>query len=380
MGLANLAGPASAARTASPSIGFGVALLTAVVLIQSSLLAQVRDVAPRTAPSLVFTQIPSDAAPAFDQVIAGVLGVLTPDRYRRFPFLTGRIAQSNGLPIDKTKVDQAQRWAFDADITMSALGAAPPDAAVVQGQWWPSAYDGPPLVMIDRDIAKAAGFKVGDELTLEVLGRDLETHIAGFRKVEWSGFGASFPVIISADTLQGANLRQIAIAKTSQRQEQLIIQRLAGGFPTVNIISVREQLESIAKIFGQLAWAIRGAAGVAALAGLFVLIGAIAATARARTREAAILKVLGAARAQILLAYCVEYGVVGLIAGGTGVLLGAAAAYPIITLVFHSRWVVDWSGIVVILTAVAGLATLGGAAGAYLALARHPSPVLRSAD
>ena len=74
IGLANLSGPGSAARTASPSIGFGVALLTTVVLIQSSLLSEVRDVAPNTAPSLVFTQIAPERALAFDADIAAVLG------------------------------------------------------------------------------------------------------------------------------------------------------------------------------------------------------------------------------------------------------------------------------------------------------------------
>ncbi len=62
IGLANLAGPHSAARTASPAIGLGVALLAAVVLIQSSLLKQVAEVAPQTAPALVFTDLPGDRA------------------------------------------------------------------------------------------------------------------------------------------------------------------------------------------------------------------------------------------------------------------------------------------------------------------------------
>ncbi|MCR5872784.1 ABC transporter permease [Phenylobacterium sp. J426] len=74
LGLANLAGPRSAARTATPAIGLGVALLTAVMLIQSSLLAQIRDVAPRTAPSTVFTEIPADSVPAFEQIMDEPLG------------------------------------------------------------------------------------------------------------------------------------------------------------------------------------------------------------------------------------------------------------------------------------------------------------------
>jgi putative ABC transport system permease protein len=378
IGLANLSGPGSAARTASPSIGFGVTLLTTVVLIQSSLLSEVRDVAPNTAPSLVFTQIAPEQARAFDADIAAVLGALTADHYRRYPFATGRITRIAGAPIDKGKIAREQRWAFDEDISISALGAAPPDAAVTEGRWWPADYAGPPLVMLDADIAHAAGLKAGDAITVSILGRDLDGRVAGLRKVEWSQFGASFPIIIDADALKGANLRDIAIAKTGKAQETAILARLGRDFPSVNVISVREQLEAATRIFDQLAWAVRGAAGVAALAGLLVLIGAIAATAQARAREAAVLKVLGSTRLQILLAYCVEYGAVGGVAGLAGVLLGGAAAYPVITLVFHTRWSIDWTGIVAVLAGVAGVAASAGAVGAFAALARRPAPVLRS--
>src|SRR6185503_5941973 len=91
IGLANLAGPHSAARTASPAIGLGVALLACVVLIQSSLLNEVAEVAPQTAPALVFTDVPSDRAAAFDAAVARAFGEkLTPKVYLRAPFLTGR--------------------------------------------------------------------------------------------------------------------------------------------------------------------------------------------------------------------------------------------------------------------------------------------------
>jgi len=378
IGLANLAGPGAAARPASPSNGIGVALLTTVVLIQSSLLSEVRDVAPETAPSMVFTQIAPETGPAFDADMAAVLGPLTAGRYRRYPFATGRIAMIRGAPVDKGKIARGQRWAFDQDISISALGAAPSDAGVVEGRWWPADYTGPPLVMLDADIAHAAALKPGDAVTVSLLGRDLDAHVAGLRKVERSQFGASFPIILDADALKGANLREIAIAKTTRAQETAILARLGRDFPAINVISVREQLEAATKIFDQLAWAVRGAAAVAALAGLLVLIGAIAATAQARTREAAVLKVLGSTRLQILAAYCVEYGAVGVIAGLAGVLLGGAAAYPVITLVFHTRWAVDWSGIVAVLASVAGVAAVAGGIGAFAALARRPAPVLRS--
>jgi putative ABC transport system permease protein len=146
----------------------------------------------------------------------------------------------------------------------------------------------------------------------------------------------------------------------------------------VNIFSVREALAAAADIFDRVSLAVRGAAAVAALAGILVLAGAIAARAQARAREAAVLKVLGASSGQILAAYAVEYGVVGVIAGLTGVGLGYAAAWPIVVQVFEAHWSVDWGGVAVLILAAAGAAALAGVIAALHALAKRPAPTLRA--
>ena len=379
IGLANLAGPHSAARTASPAIGLGVALLAAVVLIQSSLLNQVAEVAPRTAPALVFTDIPGDRTAQFDAAVARAFGrPLTPKTYLREPFVSGRITKVRGEAVDASKIDRRDRWAYDSDVSMSAIGPAPEDAGVTEGRWWPANYAGPALVAMDVDVARGKQIKVGDAITLSVLGRDIDAHVAALRKVDFGGFGASFPLVVTPQAVAGANLRQVAIAKASKAQEAAVIHELGREFPTVNVVSVREQLEAATDLFDRLALAVRGAAAVAALAGLLVLAGAIAARARARTREAATLKVLGASRAQILSAYVLEYGAVGVIAGAAGVALGYAAAWPVVVKVFHAKWSMDWAGVAALVGAAALVAGIGGLLAAFQALSKRPAPALRA--
>ena len=378
IGLANLAGPRSAARTATPAIGLGVALLTTVVLVQAALVRQVAQVAPNSAPALVFTQVPDERASEFDALLARTLGPLTPDRYRRAPMATGRIVGLRGRPLDMRHVAPEGRWAFDHDISFAVIGPAPPDAAVVSGRWWPADYAGPPLVAVDEQIARAGGLKPGDSLTLSVLGRDLETRIAAVRHVEWGGFGTSFGLVIDPAALAGAGLRHVAIAKADRGQEEATLRALGRAFPGVNVVSVREQLEAATRLFDQLSLAVRGAAAVAGAAGALVLVGALAATARTRAREAAILKVLGAARAEVLAAYAVEYLAVGLVAGGAGALLGAAAAWPIVSLVFRFRWTTDWAALAAVLGGVGALCAAAGVLAALVALAQRPAPTLRT--
>jgi len=379
IGLANLAGPHSAARTASPAIGLGVALLAAVVLIQSALLNQVAEVAPRTAPALVFTDIPGDRTAAFDAAVARAFGQpLTQKNYLREPFVTGRITRVRGQPVDAAKIPRQDRWAYDSDISLSAIGPKPEDPGITDGRWWPANYAGPPLLAMDVDVAKGEQVKVGDKVTLSILGRDIEAQVAALRKVDFGGFGASFPLVVTPSSVAGANLRQVAIAKASKAQEAAVIHALGKDFPTVNVISVREQLEAATDLFDRLALAVRGAAAVAALAGLLVLAGAIAARARARTREAATLKVLGASRAQILGAYVLEYGAVGVIAGSAGVALGYSAAWPVVVKVFHAKWSMDWAGVAALLAAASVVAGVGGLLAAFQALSKRPAPALRA--
>ena len=373
--LANLGGPRSAARTAAPAIGLGVALLAAVVLIQSSLLRQISIIAPQTAPSIVFTEIPGERAAAFDAEVARAFGRAPgPDSYLRAPFMTGRIMAVRGEPIDINTIPPGARWAYDNDVSISALGPEPPNAGILKGKWWPADYTGPPLVAVSRDPAEGKALKIGDVITLQVLGAEIEARVAVIRRVEFGSFGASFPLVLNPRALEGAAPRHVAIAKASKAEEQRVIRTLGAQFPEVNVISVREQLEAATDLFDKVALAVRGAAAVA----LLVLAGAIAARAQERTREAATLKVLGASRAQVLAAYVIEYGLVGVIAGAAGVGLGYAAAWPVVVLVFETDWSVDWGGVAALLGGASALAAMGGLLASFQALSKRPAPALRS--
>ena len=381
IGLANLAGPRSAARTAAPAIGLGVALLAAVVLIQSSLIAEVTVAAPKAAPALVFTEIPGDAAPAFDAAVAArVRPAADPKR----PTCASRSPPAASSPCagrrsTRARIAASGRWAYDDDITLSAIGARAGRRRASS-----PAAGGPRTTPVRRwspsrtSAARAANLRVGDAITLDLLGRRLDARVAVIRKVDFGGFGPDFTLILDPAALAGASLRQVAIAKATPAEEARVTRALGATFPSVNVISVREQLEGAQQLFDRLTLAVRGAAAVAGLAGLLVLAGAIAAGARARAKEAATLKVLGAARWQILAAYAVEYGAVGAIAGLAGVALGFAAAWPVVVKVFEATWSVDWAGALALIAGAAALTGAGGLIAALAALARRPAPVLRA--
>src|SRR3546814_17789354 len=88
--------------------------------------------------------------------------------------------------------------------------------------------------------------------------------------------------------------------------------------------------------------AIVAAASVAILAGIAVLIGAIAASRQARSYDSVILKTLGASRLQVLGAQVREYGLLALVLALVSLVLGTAAAWYVIVPVFEFGWAPDW--------------------------------------
>jgi putative ABC transport system permease protein len=124
--------------------------------------------------------------------------------------------------------------------------------------------------------------------------------------------------------------------------------------------------------------AIRGASAITLIAAALVLGGALAAGHRFRVYDAVILKTLGATRRRLLVAYTIEYLLIGAATAIFGVISGSLAAWLIVAQLMHLGFVwLAWPAISSVLAAVAVTVVLG-LAGTYAALGQKPAPVLRN--
>ncbi|MCW8795428.1 hypothetical protein OQJ42_13485, partial [Enterococcus faecium] len=60
------------------------------------------------------------------------------------------------------------------------------------------------LVSFDADLARQLGLRVGGNVTVNVLGRNVTAEIANLRKVEWRNLGINFVMVFSPGTFRGA--------------------------------------------------------------------------------------------------------------------------------------------------------------------------------
>jgi putative ABC transport system permease protein len=94
-------------------------------------------------------------------------------------------------------------------------------------------------------------------------------------------------------------------------------------------------LDRVREIVDRVGNAVRWILGFSLLAGALVLAAALAASAAERQHEAALLRTLGARRAQLRVAAACEFALLGLIAGLTAALGAAGAGWWLGRAVFH---------------------------------------------
>ncbi len=379
MALANSHRPGALTPSLVLSLGLGVALLSALSFIDASLTRQLTGALPDQAPSFFFLDVPSRDSARFDAFLAEQRPGA---RVERVPMMRGRILALNDTRAEDIKASEQSAWILDGDRGITYAATVPEGSRIAAGEWWPDDYRGEPLVSFEAQNAAGIGLKIGDRLTVNVLGRSITARVANLRTVDWRSFGINFIMVFSPNTFAGAPHTNLATVTTSPNgagtTDAALMRRLALDFPAVTAVRVKDALEAVNTIVAQLAMAIRGASGLAITASLLVLGGALAAGQRARLYDAMILKTLGATRRFILSSYALEYAAIGLVAALFGVIAGTAAGWGIVTQVMRIEFLSDPTGAILAATAAIGVTVLFGLAGTIKILAKAPASHLRN--
>jgi putative ABC transport system permease protein len=375
LALANLHRPGSPVHGLVLSLGLGLTVLTVIALIQGNIARELREQIPDVAPTFFFIDIQPEQVAPFDALIAATPGV---GQVRRVPSLRGRIVKIGGTPVDQATIAPDAQWAVGSDRGLTYAATPPPGSRIVAGQWWPVDYAGPPLISFDAQIAAGMGLHVGDMLTVNVLGREIEARIANLRAIEWTTLGINYVIVFAPGALESAPQTHIATAQVTPGFEDAVERVVTQRFANVSSIRVKEALATIDRLLGQIATAARVTSGLALLVGILVLAGSVVAGHRRRVYDAVILKVLGGQRRHIMGAFAVEFGLIGLSSAAVAAVLGTIAAWLLMTRYMRVEFTL-LPGTVLATAAGAALAVLVlGLAGTWRALGQKPAPLLRN--
>ena len=194
MALANIHRPGALTTSVVLSLGLGLTLLVTVIEIDGNLRRQFMAALPDKAPSFFFLDIQSAEADAFEAFIHAQAPRAA---LEQVPMLRGRIMAANDIPADDLKPSPNAAWVLQSDRGITYANDVPAGSRVVEGQWWPPDYQGPPLVSFERKIAQGLGLKLGDAVTVNVLGRNITARVANLRTLDWQSLGINFVMVFS---------------------------------------------------------------------------------------------------------------------------------------------------------------------------------------
>jgi putative ABC transport system permease protein len=254
----------------------------------------------------------------------------------------------------------------------------PQGSRLAAGAWWPPEYQGPPLVSFDEALARGMGLKVGDTLTVNLLGREITATIANLRSIDWERLGINFVMVFAPGTLEHAPQTHLAAVYLPPTEEETLARAVTERFPNISAIHVREALDAVARIIGMIGSAVRLTALVTVAAGALVLGGAVAAGHRRRVYDAVVLKVLGATRGVITRAFLIENGITGVLAAVVAGALGTIAAYFLVTRLMKLGWIFLPIPLLSTVALAALLTAALGFAGTWRALGAKPASYLRN--
>jgi putative ABC transport system permease protein len=379
LAIANIHRPGALTPTIVLSLGLGLALLVTVIEIDGNLRRQFEGALPDKAPSFYFIDIQSADSDRFD---AFVRKNAPEADLERVPMLRGRIMSANGVKADDIKAQPNASWVLQSDRGITFATDVPRGSTVVEGNWWDTDYRGPPLVSFEKKIADGLGLKVGDPITVNVLGRNIEARIGNLRAVNWENLGINFVLVFSPSAFAGAPHTDIATLTYpgggTPAQETALLKAVSDTFPAITTVRVKDAIEAVGDIVRNLVLAVRGASMVALVAAMLVLGGALAAGHSYRVYDAVVLKTLGATRGKLIGAYALEYLLLGGATALFGVAAGSIAAWLVVTRVMNLTF--TWlPGPAVAAAFGALLVTVAlGLIGTFTALGHKPVTVLRN--
>ena len=375
LALANLHRPGSHTQALVVALGLGLTLFVTLAAIQTSITNEIRAQVPERAPSFFVLDIPRERATEFGNMVAAADPKA---QVNLIPALRGTITEFGGQRVDQLAELPEGAWVLRGDRGLTYSGIVPVGSEVIAGKYWSADYKGRPLVSLDQPVAESLGVGVGDTLTVNVLGVEVQATIAALREVKWENFGLNYALVFSPGSFDAAPHNMVATLTVNKAAERALAKSIPPSFPSSSLIEVGEVVGQVSTLLTQMAQAIAAAASIAILAGIAVLVGAIAAARQSRIYDSVIMKLLGATRRQILAAQAMEYGVLAVLLGLLALALGTGAAWYVVVQIFDFTFAPDPVVLAITLLGGAGLTFVLGIVGSLPVLAARPAAALRS--
>jgi putative ABC transport system permease protein len=380
-GLSNLFRPGNQTVAVTLALGFGSFVVATVLLVRANLARELELQMVQGQPNVLLFDIQEDQREAVLDILpveGGGAAEVTPLIFSRLAAVNGRTPEELlRLPYE----EQPAGWAMRRDYRHTVRDTLTGAETLLAGSWWsdaPEVEEGVARISLETELAEDLRVGVGDRLTWEVSGVQVESEVVSLRSVDWGQFQTNFFVVFEPGSLDGAPASYVVLATLPDGPERTAFQRtLLARFPNVSALDLTRIQETLQGLLTRVGQGIAFLAGFAAVAGLLVLAGALASSRHQRLLEGALLRTLGARRGQVLAVLFAEYAALGVLATLAGLILAVTASGLLVRFAFQLPFTLDAGIVLGIWAGVTALTVTTGLLGSRDLLRRPPLPVLR---
>ncbi|MFZ6766265.1 ABC transporter permease [Undibacterium sp. Di26W] len=358
------------------SLALGLMALLLLTVVRADLITAWKKATPADAPNQFVINIQPDQR---NEINTRLQNFGKPLMY---PMIRGRLIQVNQRAIDGNSYveDQAKRM-VEREFNLSTMNELPALNKITAGTWFDDKNDASTAqaeASVEEGIAKTLKLKLGDKLVFDVAGQKVSAAVTSLRKLDWGSMRVNFFVIINPKAM--ADMPQTWItAFRLPDANKTFVNRLMLDFPNLTVVDVGGMIKQLQDVLDQVIMAVEFLFLFTLASGVLVLYAALAGSQDVRTREAALLRALGATRKQLSQAQWIEFLLIGGLSGVLAASGASAIGWALARFSFNFEWtfspVVWLAGLLI----GAACATIGGWLGLRNVLNQPPLLSLREA-
>lgn len=310
-GLANVARRGRASAVQVVAFGLGITVLLLLTLVRTDLLDGWRQTLDENAPNHFLINIQPHEVESVSAIFEE--NGIEPPPFT--PMVRGRMLTINDVSVnDREYPDEGGAWLARREANLTWATTMSTSNELIEGEWWPDGYDGPPLISIEQEAAVETGLAIGDRLKFFVAGREVEGEIASVRTVNWNSFQPNFFIVFSPGAFDGLPATYISSMRIAEEKKPALLP-LMRAHPTVSVIDIGAILAQVRGIIEKASLAIQAVFVFTLAAGIAVLFAAVQSTIDERRFESAMLRALGAKKRTVFSGVMAEFAALGLAAG-----------------------------------------------------------------
>jgi putative ABC transport system permease protein len=315
------------------SLALGLMALLLLTVVRGDLMGAWRSSTPADAPNRFIINIMPDQKEAIEQRLAAA-------RIKDamlYPMIRGRLTAVNGATVTRTtyQAEDARRLA-EREFNLSSMKQMQPTNQLIAGKWYAD-QAGEAEASVEQGIAKTLRLKLGDVLRFDIAGKIVDARVTSLRKLEWGSMRANFFVIINPKAMQGTP-QTFMTAFHVAGGDATLTNSLTREFPNLTVIDVSGIIGPVQEVLNQVVAAVEFLFMFTLASGVLVLYAALMGSQDERTREAGLLRALGATRKQLSQAQWIEFSLVGGLSGVLAATGAAAMGWALATYQFKFEW------------------------------------------